>query len=193
MASDSQKLVACVKDCLDRVNDMHFDIVNNELNYREFNQLYDAYVNLKFSEVPELRTLWKNSFTDETLRLALEHRYMVDSSYIENGSAKYDPIKPRVMGAFTESLVKANLQDLHVLQENETRGMHKEMFPYSPDILLSHSGQKVGVFVLNDDAVMRDTQEPCGFTAGKMQLVSFAHEQAGKTGTSTLKPVALPV
>jgi len=35
--------------------------------------------------------------------------------------------------------------------------MNKGMFPYSPDVLMGYEGQKVGIFVLNSDRVMRDT------------------------------------
>ena len=71
--------------------------------------------------------------------------------------------------------------------------MHKEMYPYAPDLLMGYEGQKVGIFVLNDDSVMRDTLKPCGFTQGKMLLVEQAHKLAEKTGTSILKSIALPV
>ena len=96
------------------------------------------------------------------------------------------------MGAFTQSLVKADLGDLHVMQDAQTDSpLYKDMFPYRPDILMSHGGQKVGLFVLNDDAAMRDTHEPCGFTAGKMKLISQAHQLAGKSGNAVLKGVPL--
>ena len=29
--------------------------------------------------------------------------------------------------------------------------MHKDMYPYAPDLLMGYEGQKVGIFVLNDD------------------------------------------
>ena len=35
------------------------------------------------------------------------------------------------MGAFTQSLVKANLSDLHVMQQDQTQNpMYRDMFPY---------------------------------------------------------------
>jgi len=113
--------------------------------------------------------------------------------YAEYTTEKYDPIKPRVLTALSESLVKADLRDLHFIQMNQVHGMEKKMFPYAPDILMSHGGQKVGVFVFNDDAVMRDSSQVCGFAAGKMRLVEQAHALAGKKGTSVLKSVGLPV
>lgn len=53
--------------------------------------------------------------------------------------------------------------------------MYKELFPFAPDILLGVDGQKVGVFVLNDNEVMRDSLNADGFSAGRMQLVEQAH------------------
>jgi len=58
---------------------------------------------------------------------------------------------------------------------------------------MSHGGQKVGLFVLNSDTAMRDTNEPDGFTAGKMRLIASAHALAGKTGNSVMKGVPLAV
>ena len=119
---------------------------------------------------------------------------MAEGQYIESQSGLYDPLKPRVIGGLSESLVKADLRDLHVIQSNETQGiMYKEMYPYAPDLLMGYEGQKVGIFVLNDDSVMRDTLKPCGYTKGKMTLVEQAHKLAEKKGTSILKSVALPV
>lgn len=40
--------------------------------------------------------------------------------YEEGHAAKYDPVKPRVIGGLTESLIKADLNDLSVMQLNET-------------------------------------------------------------------------
>lgn len=99
--------------------------------------------------------------------------------YDESNAAKYDPLKPKVMAGLTESIIKADLQHLHVMQTGETEGgMSRDMFPFAPDILMGYEGQKVGVFVLNDDCAMRDTDEPCGFTQGKMRLVESAHKLA---------------
>lgn len=53
-------------------------------------------------------------------------------------AAEYDPLKPRVVGGVTESLIKANLKDLHVMQTNETEGLYKDMFPYAPDVLMGY-------------------------------------------------------
>ena len=73
------------------------------------------------------------------------------------------------------------------------KGLSKGMFPYRPDLLMGYEGQKVGIFVLNDDKVMRDTHKPCGFTAGRMRLVESAHKLANKSSTGAIKSVALPV
>ncbi len=172
---------------------MNFDMITTELNYSEFGILYDAYVNLQFSEVKELRDLWQKSFKCEELRRALALRSVQMSKYAEHGAAQYDPIKPRVIGGLTESLIKADLQDLHIMQQNEQEGLNKVMFPHSPDVLMGYHGQKVGIFVLNNDTVMRDTDAPCGLTAARMKLVEQAHVLNDKKGTSVLQSVALPV
>ena len=54
--------------------------------------------------------------------------------------------------------------------------MYKDLFPYSPDLLLGLDGQKVGIYVLNDDEVMRDTLKPDGFAVGKIRITEQAHK-----------------
>jgi len=140
-----------------------------------------------------MRNLWTRSFKNLNIRGALEHRDVIAVRYPETEAAKYDPLKPRVVGGVTESLVKANLKDLHVMQTNETEGIYKDMFPYAPDVLMGYQGKKVGLFVLNEDEVMRDSQNPTGFQQGRMRLVESAHYLADKAGSSALKSVSLPV
>ena len=87
----------------------------------------------------------------------MEQLQVAEMQYAESSAAKYDPLKPRVVGGLTESLIKADLRDLNIMQLNETGGMQEGMFPYAPDVLMGYEGQKVGIFVLNNDCVMRDT------------------------------------
>ena len=178
---------------LERIDSIGFDIVANELNYDEYTTLSDAYQNLKYSEAKALRNLWTQSFSNQNIRGAFEYSETILTQYPEAEAAKYDPLKPRVIGGVTESLVKANLKDLHVMQNNETEGLYKGMFPYAPDVLMGYQGKKVGLFVLNQDEVMRDSQKPTGFQQGKMRLVESAHRLADKTGASALRSVGLPV
>jgi len=63
---------------------MTFDLITNELNFKEFGQLYDAYVNLQFSEVKELRDLWASSFKCEHLRRALALKNVQEQKYQES-------------------------------------------------------------------------------------------------------------
>ena len=187
------KYLDCVSRICDRLDSMGFDIISHELKFDEVNILYDGYVNLKYSEDSDLQDIWARSFTNESLRGALELFTVTEHTYKESEAAKYDPLKPKVMAGLTESLIKADLPDLHVMQKNETMKMQKHMFPHEPDVLMGYEGQKVGIFVLNNDCVMRDTDGPCGFTKGKMRLIESAHRLADKQGTSAIKNIALAV
>ena len=71
--------------------------------------------------------------------------------------------------------------------------MYEEMFPYRPDVLMGYEGQKVGIFVLNDNRMMRDTYGPDGFAKGEMLLIESAHDLANKQGTAKVKNISLPV
>ena len=57
-----------MKALCERIDNMHFDIIANELRHDEFQMLSDAYSNLKFSEARQLRKIWSNSFTCEALK-----------------------------------------------------------------------------------------------------------------------------
>ena len=99
---------------------MGFDIISHELKFDEVNILYDGYVNLRYSEDSDLQDIWARSFTNESLRGALELFTVTEHTYKESEAAKYDPLKPKVMAGLTESLIKADLPDLYVMQKNET-------------------------------------------------------------------------
>ena len=77
-------MLASIETLCKRLNDLSFDMVANELNYSEFNMLFDAYVNMKYSEVSEVRELWaKNFYANETLRRAFEQRELTEINYEE--------------------------------------------------------------------------------------------------------------
>ena len=62
---------------------MNFDVISNELTFAEFEQLFDAYVNLKYSEVKSLRDLSRTAFKDESLRRAFEQQEIAKATYDE--------------------------------------------------------------------------------------------------------------
>lgn len=163
--------IKCIKSLCTQLDSIGFDIISHEVKYDELKIIYDGFVNLKYSSDEQLREIERTSFTNESLRGAVEYIEAAELAYNESRAASYDPIRPKVLAGLTESLVKANLQDLHSMQHGETKKMQRNMFPYSPDVLMGFEGRKLGIFVLNDDSVMRDTDEPCGFTKGKMKLV----------------------
>lgn len=117
VAFKDKQVVKCLELLCTRFNLMSFDMIQNELTFEEFNKLYDAYVNLKFSEVKELRKMQAQLFTNEALVRAFETKSFAEQQFHESYAAGYDPIKPRVMGGVTESLVKVDLQDLNKMQE----------------------------------------------------------------------------
>ena len=100
-----------------------------------------------------------------------------ESSYEESQAALYDPIKPRVMGALTRALTQSDLHDLKVVNDGATKLSNSELYPYEPDFLVGHNGKKLGIFVLNDINVMRDSSKPDGETQRKMDLLEQYHKQ----------------
>ena len=79
----SNSYVANVKELCEKINELNFDILVNELKFDEFNQLYDCYMNLKYSSLEELRNI---QFQNETLRRAFEERELARAQYIESKS-----------------------------------------------------------------------------------------------------------
>ena len=53
----SDSYIATIQELCEKINDLNFDILVNELKFDEFNQLYDAYMNLKYSSLEELRNI----------------------------------------------------------------------------------------------------------------------------------------
>ena len=54
--------------------------------------------------------------------------------------------------------------------------MNSSQYPYEPDFLVGYNGQKLGIFVLNDIDVMRDSVKPDGQTQRRMKLVEQYHK-----------------
>ena len=72
------------RELCEKINSIGFDIIANELKYDEFDQLYDCYMNLKYSEVKRMREIWAESFQNETLRRAFEQPDIAKIQYEED-------------------------------------------------------------------------------------------------------------
>ena len=70
-----------------RLDNMGFDVISHEVKYDELKILHNAYVNLKYSEDKTLRAIWNRSFTNESLRGALEHIDQAELVYEESKAA----------------------------------------------------------------------------------------------------------
>jgi len=64
--------VSCINSICKRLDTMGFDIIAHEVKYDELQLLYDAFVNLKYSEFKKLRKVSKNHFKNRSLRGAVE-------------------------------------------------------------------------------------------------------------------------
>ena len=96
-----------MKNLLRDINKITFYAIGNDFLYQEYAQLYEVYVNLKIDSDQEMRNMLK--LFNTTLANALEYKEQSFAMFLESYAAKYDPLKPRVMQALTESFVKANL------------------------------------------------------------------------------------
>lgn len=111
--------------------------------------------------------------------------------YIENFT-KYDPFKQRVVQALTKGLTSASIEH-QVIQEKELFEnqvleadiLNVGKYPYKPDIIMGYQGQKVGVFVLPETSVTRDSQQADGAQAFRQRLLQHANP--------SIKVAALPV
>lgn len=90
--------------------------------------------------------------------------------YDEAGAAQYDPLKERLVAALSAALAQSSLAQLHTRQQLDSL-LHSEN-PLKPDLLLSFGGAKTGVYIANENQVMRDTQTMDGWTEHKMSLAA---------------------
>lgn len=88
--------------------------------------------------------------------------------YAESHSAHYDPLKERLVGGLAAGLAKSNLQSIHTRQEMDKNLINSDGI-FTPDLLLGFGGQKTGVYIVNENQIMRDTQSVDGITAHKMK------------------------
>ena len=150
--------------------------------------LFDVYSNLKFAKDEQMRKL---NFKNKALLTALELNSMDRARYEEGEAARYDPLKPRILGALAEALTKSDLSDLHQIQQNEMGRANESLYPYNPDLVMGYHGQKVGLFLLNDNNVMRDTRNPDGKTVHQMALVEQSHSASPEQKTPQIKTIGL--
>ena len=83
---------------------------------------------------------------------------------------------------------------LHLKQHAETKldlSGGKFKFAYEPDILMGYKGAKLGIFLLNESEVLRDTGLADGRVQHRLKLLQRAHNK-DKHG-SQLLPVSLPI
>lgn len=64
--------------------------------------------------------------------------------------------------------------------------LNPEKYPYKPDIVMGYKNLKLGVFVLPDAQVMRDTNKAEGATRFRMRLLE-------KAGENKIKAVQISV
>ena len=72
-------MVQCIKNLVRRLDSYNFDVITNELKYDEYEMLYDCWVNLKYSEVEQLRAIASRSFKNQSLKGAMENREAITS------------------------------------------------------------------------------------------------------------------
>ena len=94
------------------------------------------------------------------------------------------------MGALTRALTQSDLHDLKLINDGATKLSNSELYPYEPDFLVGYNGKKLGIFVLNDINVMRDSSKPDGETQRKMDLLEQYHKQGSG---AQIKSVAIPI
>ena len=55
--------------------------------------------------------------------------------------------------------------------------MNPEKYPYKPDVLMGYKGSKVGIFVLPETSIMRDTHKADGTQQFRMRLLKKASSE----------------
>lgn len=116
-----------------------------------------------------------------------------EERYAEH-SAKFDPFKKRVLLGLARGLTMASIDHQMSLEENLVAqtdaelSFNAEFYPYRPDIIIGHNGQKVLLDVISASQTMRDVGKPDGSLMFRYKILQGLHE-----GRQDLKVVAVPV
>jgi hypothetical protein len=140
------------------LDDLHFDVIDNELSYDDFVKLHEAYLTIKLSQSEKTHAI---NFKNQNLLSSLENPEVHLMRYPESHAAWYDPLKPRLVSGLAAGLSQADMEVLYEWQQGQTTleafdGKNK--FPFAPDILCGHRGAKVGVYLTNERQTMRDSK-----------------------------------
>ena len=120
----------------------------------------EIFTNLRVNKDDRLRGMI-NLFNPE-LRNACENSDITTQGYLESTAGDYDPVRPRVMTALTESFIKADLNTLKAAQELETDATRKMLYPHKPDLIMGYRGEKIAFYLMSTVNAMRDDGKPHG-------------------------------
>lgn len=109
-------------------------------------------------------------------------------------TAKFDPFKKRVLLGLARGLTMASIDHQLSLEENLVSqtdaevAAYEELYPYQPDIIIGHNGQKVLLDVITASQTMRDVGKPDGSQVFRYKILKGLH-----AGKQDFKVVAVPV
>ena len=114
--------------------------------------------------------------TNEALSLLIKHPVLSEQRYEESG-ANYDPFKKRVVLGVARGLTMASIDHQTTLEDNLVHQNDQEIhfnddkFPFKPDMIIGHNGQKVLLNVITSSQTMRDIKKPDGKIKFRQKIV----------------------
>ena len=132
------------------IDDLHFDVIDNELSWDNFEKLHEAYLTIKLSNHKPTNEV---NFKNQNLLSSLENPEVHLMRYPESHAAWYDPLKPRLVSGLAAGLSQADMEILHEWQQGQTileAFDGKNKFPFAPDILCGQRSAKIGVYLTNE-------------------------------------------
>jgi hypothetical protein len=120
----------------------------------------------------------------------ISHSSLHEQRYEESG-ANYDPFKKRVVLGVARGLTMASIDHQTTLEDNLVNQNEQDMsfndnkYPFRPDMIIGHNGQKVLLNVIPSSQTMRDVKKPDGTIKFRQRILQKLNEG--------IQTVAIPI
>jgi len=155
-----------VKDLYIDLHLMNFQRTHNDLTYNQFQKIWDTQLYLTRVS-PAKDQGWVKHHRNEALDLLARNPSTQQVRY-EESCANFDPFKKRVLQGVARGLTMASIDHQTILENNLLQQNEQDLqfnehrYPYRPDMIIGHKGQKVLLSVIPSTQTMRDVKKADG-------------------------------
>ena len=179
------------KDLHGDIQMLNFERTHNDLTFEQSNKLRDYL--LYITKVSPLKSEpWVQDVNDK-LKMVMDS-WKTHSLRYDETKANFDPFKKRVLIAVGKGLSMAGIDHQSTLEENLfnqgliEKNMFGEQFPYEPDFIFGHNGDKILLNVIRAGETMRDVGLPDGAVCFRQRIMSALNGDRER-----IKSVTVPI